>query len=169
MDPRHFLEASRFSAGHIDDLHCGPDFVGPPAQPTENSRRILEIARLAENLSVDRDHGVCGEDYGIRRDPGDDCCFAGRVPDCQLTDREPTVRDFIDRRRDDLKFIAGFAQKLASARRSGSENETRPHAITASAEQTAQSFPPTSPARSGSLVLENPSAAKTRCRSRYRS
>ena len=110
MDPGHFVEASRFSAGRIDDPHCGPNFVGPPAQPPENSRRILEIARLAENFSVDGNHGVGGEDYGVRRDLGDDCRFAGRVPDCQLTDREPTVRDFIDGRRDDLKFIASFAQ-----------------------------------------------------------
>ena len=75
--------------------------------------RIFEVHRFAENVTIDR-HQRIGAPAPPRpaRSAQRASALRAALPDRQFPDRQPVVRNFVDRRRDDLKLIARLRRAI---------------------------------------------------------
>jgi hypothetical protein len=79
------------------------------AETGENAARLGEIGRFSDDLAIERDESVGGEDDGVGMSARHGKAFAKRIPAGDFAQRERVGRKFRNFWGDDLEVITSLA------------------------------------------------------------
>lgn len=83
------------------------DVMRLPAQAAQDARGLGAVSRFSDNLAIERDQSVRGENDALRPAASDAESFAERVPGGSFAESKVIGKNFVDFGSDDFELEAG--------------------------------------------------------------